>query len=77
MCLRILRSVLTQCKITKNVVFGGNFQITAVNEIYKMSVNIYCVSLSNLAEAVMLLGCMWETRLFLVFIDPSRRMLAG
>jgi hypothetical protein len=41
----------------KNGVFDGNVEITAVDEIYKMSVNVYYVSLSNLAEAVMPLGC--------------------
>jgi hypothetical protein len=41
----------------KNGVFVGNVEITAVNEIYKMSVNVYYVSLSNLAEAIILLGC--------------------
>jgi hypothetical protein len=31
----------------KNGVFGGNVQITAVSEIYKMSLSVYCVSQSN------------------------------
>jgi hypothetical protein len=56
----------------KNGVFGGNVEITAVSEIYKMSVSVYCVSLSNLTEAVMLLGCIWETEVFIVFCSPSR-----